>query len=98
MAETGLNVEVACAVAGEVELVSLVVSKGATVNEVIAQSGILDRCAITDSETTRTGIFGKLCAAETVVREGDRIEIYHPLRADPKEARRKRALRKTERR
>ncbi len=37
------------------------------------------------------GIFGELCAREAVPRDGDRIEIYRPLRSDPKESRRARA-------
>jgi putative ubiquitin-RnfH superfamily antitoxin RatB of RatAB toxin-antitoxin module len=37
------------------------------------------------------GIFGELCESSAVPREGDRIEIYRPLRLDPKESRRARA-------
>lgn len=41
----------------------------------------------------RVGIFGKKVALETELRSGDRVEIYRPLQMDPKEARRKRAVR-----
>ena len=38
-----------------------------------------------------TGIFGELCERNTVLRDGDRIELYRPLKLDPKESRRERA-------
>ena len=38
----------------------------------------------------RVGIFGRVMEADTVLRDGDRVEIYRPLEADPKEARRAR--------
>ena len=45
-----------------------------------------------DLANSAVGIFGKLTRREHVLEEGDRIEIYRPLAADPKEARRARAL------
>jgi putative ubiquitin-RnfH superfamily antitoxin RatB of RatAB toxin-antitoxin module len=88
-----IRIELAYAPTGEVELVSLTVSESTTVGEAIKQSGLCNRYPDLDLDTVKTGIFGKLCSLDTLLHEGDRIEIYRPLRADPKEARRTRALR-----
>ncbi|MBS1170144.1 MAG: RnfH family protein [Burkholderiaceae bacterium] len=69
------------------------VPAGATVEQAIRQSGILQQVPEIDLAHNRTGIFGKLKPLDAVVREHDRIEIYRPLIADPKEARRRRAER-----
>jgi hypothetical protein len=49
-------------------------------------------------EDSRLGIFGKLVAPDQVLQAGDRVEIYRPLKADPKEVRKARAARVKERR
>ena len=67
------------------------VPKGTTIAEAVKLSGILDKFPEIDLEKGRFGIFGKLSKVDTVLREKDRIEIYRPLIADPKEVRRKRA-------
>ena len=64
---------------------------GSTLHQAIRSSGILEQCKEIDLARNRVGIFGKLRELDTEVREGDRVEIYRSLRADPKEARRKRA-------
>jgi putative ubiquitin-RnfH superfamily antitoxin RatB of RatAB toxin-antitoxin module len=64
---------------------------GTTVLDAIRASGILEKHPEIDIATSKLGIFGKLVKADTVLREKDRIEIYRPLIADPKEVRRKRA-------
>lgn len=65
---------------------------GATVLDAILQSGFLEEQLISiDAIKNRLGIFGEPCRLETVLEEGDRIEIYQPLILSPKEARRKRA-------
>ena len=43
-------------------------------------------------DENKVGIYSKLCELDTVLEDGDRVEIYRPLKADPKEARRSRAL------
>lgn len=95
MAEAGgpalLRVEVACADAGEVMILPVEVGQGATVREAVDQSGIRQRMPGVDFETNPVGIFGKLCGMDTGLRDGDRVEIYRPLIADPKEARRRRS-------
>jgi len=88
-----INVELAYAPADEVELISLSVQEGVTIREAVEQSGICSRYPGIDLGAGRVGIYGKLCSVDQVLAEGDRIEIYRPLLADPKEARRKRASR-----
>ena len=75
-------------------LVHLDVEAGTTVGQAIAASGVLSRFPEIDLERNKLGVFGKLRPAEAVVREGDRIEIYRPLQADPMESRRRRARHK----
>lgn len=70
----------------------LAVSEGTTLYEAIASSGIIQEVAEIDLTAGRVGIHGKLKPLDTVLRDQDRIEIYRPLLADPKEARRKRAV------
>lgn len=66
------------------------VPAGTTIAAAIVGSGLQQECPEVDPSTMRVGIFGKLKTPETVVREGDRVEVYRPLTADPKQARRKR--------
>jgi putative ubiquitin-RnfH superfamily antitoxin RatB of RatAB toxin-antitoxin module len=44
-----------------------------------------------DAQAARVGIFGRVVDPATLLRDGDRVEIYRPLKIDPKEARRRRA-------
>lgn len=69
---------------------------GATVQEAIEKSGVLAEAPEVDLATWRVGVYGKLKALDAVLREHDRVEIYRPLIADPKDSRRKRALKKDE--
>lgn len=62
---------------------------GATVAEVIEQSGIKEQYP--EVEILPAGVFAKKVTLDTPVRSGDRIEIYRPLKIDPKEKRRERA-------
>lgn len=64
---------------------------GATVGEAIDRSGIAGAAGIDRSELESVGIFGRIVETTTVLRDGDRVEIYRPLKIDPKEARRRRA-------
>ncbi|SEM85804.1 hypothetical protein SAMN05216404_101337 [Nitrosospira multiformis] len=65
--------------------------EGTTVEQAVKLSGILPRFPEIDLLKNKLGIYGKLVPPTTVLRNRDRIEIYRPLRVDPKEARRKRA-------
>ncbi|MCB1922515.1 MAG: RnfH family protein [Gammaproteobacteria bacterium] len=91
MVDPQITVEVAYARPGEQVLEQLRVSATSTVESVIAQSGILDRFPEIDLKVNKVGVFGKATALSASLSEGDRIEIYRPLIADPKEARKKRA-------
>ena len=62
-----------------------------TVAQAIERSGILERFPEVDLEMNKIGIFGKATKLDSLLSEGDRVEIYRPLIADPKEARKKRA-------
>lgn len=86
-----ITVEVVYALPDEQTLLKQQVAAGATVAEAIEASGILQKYPQIDLATNKLGIFGKLVKADAVLRDRDRIEIYRPLIADPKEVRRKRA-------
>jgi putative ubiquitin-RnfH superfamily antitoxin RatB of RatAB toxin-antitoxin module len=86
-----LTIELVYATAGRQTLVELDVAAGTTVAQAIALSGIPTAHPEIDLPECKTGIFGKLASPDTVLRERDRVEIYRPLRADPKEVRRRRA-------
>ena len=86
-----INIEVVYALPDEQTLFKQSVSEGATVAEAIRLCGILEKYPEIDLAANKLGIFGKLTKADTVLRDKDRIEIYRPLIADPKEVRRKRA-------
>ncbi|MCU7796485.1 MAG: RnfH family protein [Candidatus Thiodiazotropha sp. (ex Semelilucina semeliformis)] len=62
-----------------------------TAQQVIEKSGILERFTEIDLSSNKIGIFGKAAKLDAVLSDGDRVEIYRPLIADPKEARKKRA-------
>ena len=84
-------VEVAYALPDKQSLVSLEVEKGTTLKEAIEASGILDSFERIDLTKDRVGIFSKFATLDTVLREKDRVEIYRPLIADPKQVRKERA-------
>lgn len=86
-----LHVEVACADAGDVILFPVEIAEGATVRDAIEKSGVRQKLHDIDSGINKTGIYGELCGMDTPLKDGDRVEIYRPLIADPKEARRRRA-------
>ncbi|WP_034297394.1 RnfH family protein [Herbaspirillum sp. RV1423] len=70
------------------------VQAGTTVQQAIMQSGVLRECTAIDLTVCRVGIYGKLKTLDTVLRDNDRIEIYRPLIADPKDSRRRRVVKK----
>ncbi len=86
-----INIEVVYALPNEQILLKRSVTPGTTVSEAIRASGLLDKRPEIDLAANKVGIFGKLIMADAVVRDKDRIEIYRPLIADPKQIRRKRA-------
>ena len=67
---------------------------GATAGDAIRAAGTLERHPQIALNACRIGIHGKRVSEEHLVQDGDRVEIYRPLRVDPKEARRRRASRR----
>lgn len=61
-----------------------------TVRAAIEASGVLRDAPEIDLSTGKVGVFGKVVGLDAVLASGDRVEIYRPLVADPKEARRRR--------
>ena len=86
-----IKIEVVYALAHEQTLLDVAVPQGSTLADAIKISGILEKHADIDLAKNKVGIFGKLSKPDTVLRDRDRVEIYRPLIADPKEVRRKRA-------
>jgi putative ubiquitin-RnfH superfamily antitoxin RatB of RatAB toxin-antitoxin module len=86
-----IRVEVAYALAQEQCVVELRVAAGATLRDVIARSGVLERFRDIDLARCGVGVFGKARGLDETVSDGDRVEIYRPLLADPKERRRQKA-------
>ncbi len=84
-------VEVVYALPEEQTLLAFEVNEGITAQEVIDQSGILQQYPEIDLEKQKVGLFSKIIKLDHRVRARDRIEIYRPLIADPKEVRKKRA-------
>ena len=86
-----IRVEVVFAGASEVLRKSVQLESGATVADALRESGIGGELAAAQIDCSRVGVFGRAVDAATLLRDGDRVEIYRPLKIDPKEARRRRA-------
>jgi putative ubiquitin-RnfH superfamily antitoxin RatB of RatAB toxin-antitoxin module len=89
--QSRIAVEIAYALPDAQALRTLELDAGATVEDVIRRSGLLEDFPEIDLAANKVGIFSKLVKLDEVVRDRDRVEIYRPLIADPKESRRKRA-------
>lgn len=86
-----LQVEVVYALPARQTLLRVALPEGATVEDAIRASGVLEAFPDIDLARNKVGIFSKLVKLDEKVRDKDRVEIYRPLIADPKEVRRKRA-------
>ena len=86
-----MKIELVYALAHEQNLLAMEVPVGTTIAEAVTISGLLEKHPELDVAKNKFGIYGKLSKPDVVLREQDRIEIYRPLIADPKEVRRKRA-------
>lgn len=86
-----MRVEVAYATSEKQVVIPLEVAAGTTLEAALRQSGILEQFEEIDIANAKVGIFAKAAALDAVLQPGDRVEIYRPLIADPKEARKKRA-------
>jgi len=91
MNAANINVEVVYALPMQQPLLQVRLAEGATVEDAIRASGVLDAFPEIDLAKNKVGIFSKLVKLDEKVRDKDRVEIYRPLIADPKEVRRKRA-------
>lgn len=72
-------------------VLTLDVPTGSSIEQAINQSGLLQQFPEIDLSVNKVGVFSKLQSLDTILSTGDRIEVYRPLMADPKEARRRRA-------
>ncbi len=91
MANEPIHIEVTYAIFAEQALLNLEVAADCSIEQAIKQSGILARFPDIDLSKNKVGIFGKITPLANQLRDKDRVEIYRPLIADPKEVRRKRA-------
>ena len=92
MSRAEIEVEVVYALPLEQDVTVLRVPTGTTVAQAIERSGVAARHPEVGAGKTRAGIYGRRVTGETVLRDRDRVEVLRPLTADPKEARRQRAL------
>jgi putative ubiquitin-RnfH superfamily antitoxin RatB of RatAB toxin-antitoxin module len=90
MAAETINVQVCYASDAAQFLRALQVPTGTTIEQAIALSGLAEAVPGLDVAALETGIYAKKKPRDTVLREHDRIELYRPLIADPKHARRRR--------
>ena len=86
-------VEVVYALPERQELVRLELAADSSVEQAIRASGLLQRFPEIDLAVNRVGIFSKPASLDAPLGAGDRIEIYRPLRNDPRDMRRQRAAR-----
>jgi uncharacterized protein len=86
-----ISVSVAIALPARQEIVELQVEEGSTVADALERSGIAQRFPEVHLAEAPVGIWSRACERSTRLRDGDRVEVYRILRADPKEMRRRRA-------
>lgn len=84
-----MRIEAIYALPQRQERVSLDLAPGSTVLDAIQASGLLQR--LPEIKLGRAGVWGRPASPDTRLRDRDRVEIYRPLIADPKEIRRRRA-------
>jgi len=86
-----MKVSVAVALPGRQEVIELELDPGATLADAIAAARLAERFPGVDFAAMRAGIWSREAKLATVLRDGDRVELYRPLNADPKDMRRTRA-------
>ncbi len=86
-----IPVEVAYALPERQLILKLEVAPDTTLEQAIHASGMLEKFPEIDLGSNKVGVFGKLAQLDDKLQAGDRVEIYRPLIADPKEVRKKRA-------
>ena len=88
---TQIHVEVVYGRRDRQKVVAVSLGEGATLREAVERSGLQAEFPEIDLASNKLGIWNKLAKPDTVVRDKDRVEIYRPLIADPKEVRKQRA-------
>lgn len=86
-----LNIDVVYAKPERQELVQIKLAPGSTLKQAVEASGLLQRYPELDADKLKLGVYGKISKPDAVLRDRDRVEVYRPLIADPKEVRKKRA-------
>lgn len=86
-----IRVEVVYALPSEQEMVVLQLPAGTTLRDAVERAGLLAKYPEIDLSKNKLGVFGKLTKSDALLRDRDRVEVYRPLIADPKEVRRQRA-------
>ena len=86
-----IRIEVVYALPERQEIIPLALDAGCTVQQAVIASGLPEKYPEIDVARGKYGIYSKLARLDTVLRERDRVEIYRPLIADPKEVRKQRA-------
>jgi uncharacterized protein len=85
-----MNVGICYAEAERQLWVRLEIPDGSTVEQAIQLSGVLKQFPEIDLQKQKVGIFGKLAKLDAPVQEGDRVEIYRQITADPNQVKRRR--------
>ena len=86
-----IKVEVVYALIDSAVVLPVTLRAEATVQEAIEKSDIVTRVPAIDLQSSKVGIYGKVCKMDHKLRDGDRIEIYRPLIADPKMVKKKKS-------
>lgn len=86
-----ITIEVAYALPKKQSLIEVAVAQSSTVEQAIKASGILTSHPEIDLKAAKVGVWNRVVKLNTALQHGDRIEIYRPLIADPKEVRKRRA-------
>ncbi|MGF1691329.1 RnfH family protein [Photobacterium kagoshimensis] len=86
-----IHVEVVYALPSAQRVIKLAITADTQVQAIIEQSGVLEMYPDIDLKKNKVGVYSRNVKLDATVRDGDRLEIYRPLLADPKEIRRKRA-------
>lgn len=93
--ENTIRIEIAYAEADSQRIIGLVAHPGITARQAVERSGIVRFYPQIDLSRLELGIFSNPCTPDTLLQDGDRVEIYRPLLCDPKEMRRQRARQKS---
>ena len=86
-----VTIEVVYGVPHKQKILTLILAEGSTVEQAILASGVIDLFPEIDLKVNKVGIWNKAVKLSQVLNDLDRIEVYRPLIADPKDVRKRRA-------